>query len=873
MKYRQVTCRNPAVEHSSTNTGLLPIVLLLCLLLVLAGCGDSNGGDTPDDNSNQNTTQSLLPPDADGMPLSGDGGDNAVGATVNLAPSPVAADRIDGSLLTTRLAAVIAPDASVGDVNAALASVGAAIVSMLEDDPFVVLVIDAVVDYAEAQAKADLLVNSGAFVYARPGLTLAPDTETAIEERPAGFAARAASRLPSQQALDFVPHLVPARVPATWNLRSMASGDGWLVVPGIYADVSGYTEVSQLGYGSPEGRALQSSDALEYSAGNSGFYMLGVAAANWDFDETSSPHTGVHPAAEERLEVIAPRVYGLDRFEIMMVVRLNLPQGAANVTLLSTDTFDDPPGNVVRFLDRAWMALHWRQLMQGIPGGPDFLHIVSAGSGVNGFGTNAQASLDSVYGVATVPNLLDVAALDGSGIELAVFEAAFNSAVENQPTVGQPLDNILIVGGSDVLCNESIVSVPGAQVRMVSDNVVGPCVAGVGCNAANPLSRFENSSDAAAAQAAGLAAYLWSLDEAMSLDTLLLRLQHAYSSSSLPGVLDAWIAVLSLDRDLASARLRRALLDVSGPGGQPDGAFTEHDIRAFLDAFDAFAGSLEADWSDYDLNGDGWTGGAGQSRMDIDVNDLPGFTEVSQTVNGQEKLFDESAVTDVEVLCYYAWSELYSGNPVSRSDIPDCGGGLAVEHDQLLISLIVDTDEGTSRDTQSSDPQGDLSTNSFGDWTPEGTDVRVEEAAFADAVWNEEFNENTLSLQRFSYRFDARVIVSVSGSDFSGSYEARAESHSATTLRFTVNEPVTISITGQGSGDNFSTGLDLIGNSILYEVDETLESVPIDYTGQLSPGSYTLTIDPFILLEVALDSQGTASETSEGFLELTVEFN
>ncbi len=856
----------------------LQLFLVLGLLLTLAGCG--GGSDAPNDEGDANPARTVLPPDPDGMPLEGAGMDNAVAATVSLAPSPVGADRIDGSLLTTRLAAVIAPDATVGDVNAALAAHDAAIVSMLEGDPFVVLVIDAVSDHAEAQAIADALVDTGAFVYARPGLTITPDPDSVASghspaAHPAGFESSMASRLNAQQALDYVPHLVPPRVPATWNLRTMASGNGWLVVPGIYADVPGYTEIPQLVYGDPEGRPLQTGDVLDYSAGNSGFFMLGVAAANWVFDDLTSPHTGAHPVAEERLEVIAPRVYGLDRDEIMMVIRLNLPQGAPNVTLLSTDTFDDPDGNIVRFTDRAWMALRWRRLMQDIPGGPDFLHIVSAGSTANGIGENDPASLNSVYGVATEPNLVDVAAMDGSDIELAAFEAAYNATVANQPAVGQPLDNILIVGGSDALGNESIVSMPGAHVRMVSDSVLGPCLTGVGCNGISTISMYQNSASAAAAQVAGLASYLWSLNGNLSAGEILLKLQHAYSASGLPGMLDAWIATLSLDTSIENASLRKALLDVSGPGGQPDNVFTEHDIQAFIDAFEAFEGSITADWSDYDLNGDGWTGGSSRALMDLDVNDLPGFTEVSQMVNGQEKLFDETAVSDAEVLCYYAWSELYSGNPVSRSAIPDCGGGLAVEHVQLGISLEADTDEGGEQGIVVTDePQGNFGVNSFGDWNPEGTDVQVQEGAWGDLVWNEEFNPNTLSLQRFSYRLDGRAEVSVSSSSFpGGNYSAWAKVRGVTTLQFIVREPVTISLNGSGSGDNFTTRLQLLGSSVLYEVDETLISVPIDFTHQLSPGMYSLSIAPYILLDVELDSSGTVGDSADGFLELTVEFN
>ena len=179
----------------------------------------------------------------------------------------------------------------------------------------------------------------------------------------------------------------------------------------------------------------------------------------------------------------------------------------------------------------------------------------------------------------------------------------------------------------------------------------------------------------AAAQVAGLACYLWHLDSDLEATDVLLRLQHAYTTSATPGVLDAWIAALSTDTSIADAPARKKLLDVSGPSGLPDGVFTEHDLTAFASAFEAFGGSIAPDWSVYDLNGDGWTGGSRESSMDLDINDLPGFTTVTREINGEDVDYNERELTDEQVLCYYAWSSLYSGDAGQRASLLDCGGG------------------------------------------------------------------------------------------------------------------------------------------------------------------------------------------------------
>ena len=79
----------------------------------------------------------------------------------------VTVDIVDG-LLTTRLTAAIAPAATVDEVNAALETQGARIVSMNRLSPFVTLKIPAASDPAAAGAVADALVATGAFLYAAP---------------------------------------------------------------------------------------------------------------------------------------------------------------------------------------------------------------------------------------------------------------------------------------------------------------------------------------------------------------------------------------------------------------------------------------------------------------------------------------------------------------------------------------------------------------------------------------------------------------------------------------------------------------------------------------------------------------------------------
>ena len=149
------------------------------------------------------------------------------------------------------------------------------------------------------------------------------------------------------------------------------------------------------------------------------------------------------------------------------------------------------------------------------------------------------------------------------------------------------------------------------------------------------------ASSMATPQVAALAMYLWTLAPSLTPQQVMARLR----ATARPGVaqtdplcstiavptapaIDAYAAVLSADEGLAAPRVRRTLLDVDNTAGAatPDGTFDEHDVQRYLIEIDARAGT-SFDYSRYDLNGDGRTGGATTSRFDLDANVLPAWTQ------------------------------------------------------------------------------------------------------------------------------------------------------------------------------------------------------------------------------------------------------
>jgi hypothetical protein len=203
----------------------------------------------------------------------------------------------------------------------------------------------------------------------------------------------------------------------------------------------------------------------------------------------------------------------------------------------------------------------------------------------------------------------------------------------------------------------------GADLRAVGESVVldGQVVAGTSYS--TPL-------------VAGLASYLWNLSPALEAQSatataeLLKRSSATTPNSPTVPVVDAYAAVLQLDDvpgccgGTAIAPVRLALLDVDGDGG-----FTGLDLQQFATAYGFGAPNTPdipaaRDYGRFDLNGDGYTGGIPISDFDLDVNGLdangrPKINATDEEIEGYPVTFNEAALSDVQVLCYYAYSLLY----------------------------------------------------------------------------------------------------------------------------------------------------------------------------------------------------------------------
>jgi subtilisin family serine protease len=274
-----------------------------------------------------------------------------------------------------------------------------------------------------------------------------------------------------------------------------------------------------------------------------------------------------------------------------------------------------------------------------------------------------------------------------------------------------PLSDILVVE------NTSDSGAPAYQPGCLSrSSNIGGTIAAPGVDVYSNLigtdAGPESGTSMSSPQVAGLGEYLWSINPELSAPQVarLIRqtAQPARAACQDAPVLDAYTATLGLDEPgclLATcAPSRLAILDVAAPHGR----FDQADVQQLADHIFATPAPADRDWSRFDLNGDGFTGGDKTAPFDLDTTGstralsptLSTVTEAVHDTNGNpvQEQFDEHKVTDAEILCYYAYSSLYTpaaqddqrdkilGNHCAPVQVLDCANSVSLSADAVNIS-------------------------------------------------------------------------------------------------------------------------------------------------------------------------------------------
>ena len=701
----------------------------LALLLTVAACGAPPAAPDPDE-----------PPPAPTEPLNeleGDPDSPASEATFNFdVPTTLAEAEVsvedDRRILRTELEVSLVEDVTIGEVNDLLERYDAVIVSMLRDvsslvirvaDPGDLDALDELIADLEGEAIVEFVLES-ALIDEEPTLFEIEPESLSTQVIPDGVV--------NFQRID---HHLAARGHAAWNLRDALAAEEdrpYLVIADLFGD------------GSPtggEGYAADIIDTDDFADDNShnhGYHVLGIITGA--FDPVPFASAGVDDVTGMFPDTLRVRAIDLRSEEAdTWPRRTNLM-----IQRIEDILDDDPDARIVvntslnsrSYDDQNNPAISWARKVRGgtanalsVGAGLEhsFIHFTSAGNARPDTGppfTQRWAAQDnSLFSYAALGDM--VLSVPGLTVDIPNLTNTFvvenrvnlrNSFAEQQrPLPGCAFDGS-IMGGN----------LSGMGTSVWSFTATWPGTA-TGTSMATP-------------QAAGVAAYAWALNPQLTVPELFELIQATAedrpTTTATPGaacnseipqpVVDAYSAVLAA----GGAAARTALLDVSD-----DGQFTEDDVATFVDEFSDRDGDL--DYSRFDLSGDGRTGSRDrEERFDLAMDGAYGFvsSEIPDpfgrtlTIN-----FEEAALNDFEVLCYYAYSTLYTGSDSERDALLSrtCSGAtLLVEAVDSGGEPLTDVPVMVTRD---GDPvltdRRDLEGGVVELWLPPGTDT---ELVFAD---------------------------------------------------------------------------------------------------------------------------------------------
>lgn len=545
----------------------------------------------------------------------------------------------------TILEIAVKPDASVDSVNSLLDAIDARIVSMLDGVAILVVEIPdpgtlAALDGVVARVRAD------------PVVRLANKASMGdVDVLPANYAGTSDhSKL---------AHHLGVRAPAAWNAAAAieAAARPTVIVGDNFGDDLPNADFAVEG--------LPADDfAISPTPDVHGYFAAGVIAATFAGDTSDRGlATGIFPGTT-RMRVV-DKINNLDypRFQNRLIRRIEEASGNVVVTTSLNDCA--PDGSCDSDLMKA-QGLLWIERVRGTAGLANagagleskFLHLTSAGN-IKTLSPSNPASNSPFTAARMFPNLSEV------------IPHLTNTLV---------IENAIGTGATGVQCLNENSKRPG-DLSAVGTDVWSLAGARTGAT-------FFSGTSFSTPQAAGLAAYVWALDPSPTPQQLA-TLLRATADPVLVTVgfdgrcdpidnparfLDAYQAVLSLDTPLLPAPgiapIRFAILDSDGEDGFEGDDLADYEFVYFNNG--SPVEPTDPDYSRWDLNGDGFTGGAKTAKHDLDRvgSTLYGpnsLTIVERPVEGIPIRFDETKVTDVKALCFYANSPLYTGDPADRA--------------------------------------------------------------------------------------------------------------------------------------------------------------------------------------------------------------
>lgn len=567
-------------------------------------------------------------------------------------PSEVSTNDNGVEIVRTKIGLMFHSDATAGEINALLIDLGASITTSLAKIAYLVVRIPDPGSLANLEALvAEIESNPivGYVVYAEfPSVNELPDN---IELLPDSV----------------LNHHLAVRAPAAWNAR-----EGVRSVPSIL--IADY-----FGDGLPTGlnnSQLNVGDYLENSISadpdGHGYGVLSVINAEFGGETDDwGQVTGIYP---ESAVIVAVELEGSSPLDYDIRI-LQAADNISGVLILNTSIgyecvvgFEDAcvDENKARQDGARWITMVRDRGLE-----ERMLHFTAAGNIEEDVPEANLARTGSIFSAAALyDDLVDV---DGMSVP--------------------PLENTLVIGSATVLNDEP--ELAPISLCLSGFSFIGfqgkPHLAAIG----QEIPSYKRSSDSstgetvkilhgtsfATPQAAGLAAYMLSIKPDLDISTIKSILEDSARPTPViiddfdecsnwvepAPTIDAYAALLALDNPdvlLGTATPNQAPVRLAILDEVVNEQFDEEDIMSFLNGIDEDFGVPLLEFGRFDLNGDATTGTKDTTAFDLGMQfPDPARLAVGLVIEESATTIDVEKVTDMNVLCFYAYSKLYQGTP------------------------------------------------------------------------------------------------------------------------------------------------------------------------------------------------------------------
>ena len=581
----------------------------------------------------------------------------------------------DGQVLRTEIEVILDPEVTIGEVNGLLDKYNAQIVSMLEGNTIFIIRVPDPGDVTSLNQLVTDIENEDIVLFALKSV-IVEDPEPILDSIVQGGIQKIPDYIDNAH-IDKIDHHLSVRAHAAWNLRdaitTMVDIRPWIVVVDAFGD------------GAP-GRGYNASFInTDFATGNvhsHGYHILGIISGMYDrVSGSTDEHNHVIGMFPDWLMVRAVDVQGSDAVTAPQIMNLIIQR--VNKIIESYPTAKiiiNTSLSTWQFVGQVPWARAWIISVRGIRNistigaGLEnrFIHFTAAGNIRYDADRNIIRSLAQDNSYWSYAALGDVT-LPGMSIpnltNTFVVENRVNTVHQESGTLRQrPLPgcaaNHSEMGGN--------LSAMGTHVWSFGACLAWDAERNCTQEVSDSQASFMSGTSMATPQAAGIVAFVWGVNPNLSVSevmNIIRRTAEERATNTLTSdvtcnevipqpVVDAYAAVLAA----GGADARRVLLDV-----KRNGVFDHNDIEEFLGIYLDTLKAGKLDYSRYDLNGDGFTGGGSTDRFDLTMDGE--YSVVDQKIEEDTVYFHESNVTDLQILCYYAYSDLYRGDKSERNKL------------------------------------------------------------------------------------------------------------------------------------------------------------------------------------------------------------